>query len=258
MKINIIIIGLALILSVSLFTGCKKSSEDIPKVVDVEQEKDANDESNQGITVNPIKFEVIDINTLQVQLINEVEILKLNKGYAYWEQENGSYLIFISAGEKNTGGYSVEVKSIEDNEGKTVISIMENVPAADAMVTEAITYPYIIVKTTGITDQFIIRDQNQSEYTLITPQVGNTEDASGTMLRIDENSIDFSQPIAGIYQGQMDNHTIEVLVGDIYMPFTSDNIEKYLEGIEEGDSIEITVSISPSDQWIVEDIVKIQ
>lgn len=261
MKKNIFIMMLLLIFAISLFSGCTKVPETLPKPEDIEQKKDSYEDDNQGIIVNQIEYEVVDINTLPDQLLNDIELLKLNKGYEYWQQEDGSYLILISAGEKATGGYAIEVRSIEDNEGQTIISIIETEPSANDIVTLAITYPYVVVKAIGITDQFIVRDQNQNEYKrmgLDDVSQDNSGAAGGTMLNIDENPIDFSKPIVGVYQGRIDNNSIEAKVGETFMAFFSYELDQYLENIEEGDTIEITVSISPSDQLIVEDIVEIQ
>ncbi|MBH1939968.1 protease complex subunit PrcB family protein [Mobilitalea sibirica] len=253
------------------------TSDDLPKADDVEADKDGeevSDEvadseegvkepSNQGITVNLIDFDVVDVSTLSEEIMNEIEVLKVNKGYEFWEQEDGSYIILISSGEKTTGGYTIEVEAMEDNEGKTAISVIETEPAKDSMNIMVMSYPYVVVKASGITDNFIIRNQDQEEFTRLSLEdIGmdapTNDQLGGTMLRFDENPIDYSKPIIGIYKGQMDNHTIEVLVGDMYVPFVADEIDRFLEGIDVEDTIEITVSISPSDQVIVENIEKVK
>jgi hypothetical protein len=121
---------------------------------------------NQGITVNQIQFSIVDPTSLSEEMIKEIDTLKLQRGYTYWPQEDGSYLILISAGEKTTGGYEIEVASMEDNEGKTYISVKES-KAEDDMAIQVLTYPYVVVNASGITDHFIIKDQNQEEYKLI-------------------------------------------------------------------------------------------
>lgn len=119
---------------------------------------------NQGITVNKIEFEGMDISTLTEQFRNDIDSLKLQRGYEFWLQDDGSYLILISAGEKLTGGYGIEVGSVEDNEGRTIITVTETEPDPDSMNAMVITYPCVVIKASGITDQFMITDQNQVEY----------------------------------------------------------------------------------------------
>lgn len=266
-------------LSFAFITGCSRAelavvTDETPKSGDVVTENDSDDgiipiEEDttdqspvvQGITVNKIQFTTLDVTTLSEQLQEEIEALKVQKGYTFWQQEDGSYLIMISAGEKTTGGYGVEVTSIEDNEGRTVVSVNETSAEGDMSI-QILTYPYVLVQASGITDQFIIRDQNQEEYKLISAddlENGTANGALGdTVLRIDPSVIDYSKPVIAIYKGMLDDQTMEVMVEDNSMTFSADNMAKLLEGIEVEDKIEITVSISPSDQLIVENVVKVK
>ncbi|WP_017497650.1 protease complex subunit PrcB family protein [Flavobacterium sp. WG21] len=58
---------------------------------------------------------------------------------------NSNYVI-LNMGEKNTGGYSIGVEKVEETDKNIIITVKENNPAADAMVTQAITYPYTVIK----------------------------------------------------------------------------------------------------------------
>ena len=58
---------------------------------------------------------------------------------------NSNYVI-LNMGEKNTGGYSIGVEIVEETDKNIIITVKENNPAADAMVTQAITYPYTVIK----------------------------------------------------------------------------------------------------------------
>lgn len=58
---------------------------------------------------------------------------------------NSNYVI-LNMGEKNTGGYSIGIEKVEETDKNIIITIKENNPAADAMVTQVITYPYTVVK----------------------------------------------------------------------------------------------------------------
>ncbi len=211
---------------------------------------------NQGITVNKIIFEVLEIENLSEQIRNEIEVLKLQKGYEFWQQEDGSYLIMIGAGEKLTGGYGIEVEAVEDNEGKTVISVIEHEPVGD-MNLQALTYPFVVIKAAGIADRFLILDQEQNEYPHISAEGKIEGEDSGlfdTVLRLSE---DFENPVIGIYQGQIDNHSIEVLVGEAYMVFTADDMDQYIKGLQSGDQVEVIRTVSPSDQVMLERIIKL-
>ncbi len=284
MKRNLFVKLIVVLMTIALLTGCQSSGAVInssdgqkdtveagdnatekedtvesgsDKSTDGDDKETGNTPVNQGITVNQIEFEVIDIATLSEELLSEIEALKVQKGYEFWQQEDGSFLILISAGEKLTGGYGIEVESIEDNEGKTYIYVKETEPEGD-MNLQALTYPFVVIKAAGITDQFVILDQDQNEYPRMAAVDQAAGDGSGlfdTVLRLSE---DFQNPVTGIYQGQIDNHSIEVLVGEEYMTFSADDIGQFLKGIEVGDKIEIMRAISPSDQVTVESITKVQ
>ncbi len=57
-----------------------------------------------------------------------------------------SNFIILNMGEKMTGGYSIDVVNVEETADKIIITVRENEPAPGAMVTQAITYPYTVVK----------------------------------------------------------------------------------------------------------------
>lgn len=96
----------------------------------------------------PIAFEVVG-----------KEVLDDNEILAQWYQNNsykGGFhsisdgqwqYVLIAAGEKNTGGYSITVDSItEVTPGTAYVHATLNSPGKDAMVTQALTYPYLIVR----------------------------------------------------------------------------------------------------------------
>lgn len=119
----------------------------------------------QGITVNYKDFTIVDSNNLSNAQKEMLDKYKTSKGYTYW-QEDGDFFIAIFAGEKPSAGYVVNVKSIEDNEGKT--NILIDVQGPKDMAASVITYPYIVVKVTGITDNFNIKDTNGDTYAVLT------------------------------------------------------------------------------------------
>ena len=267
--ISIIFVGIFIAV---MLAGCSKASDTLLKAhepqenIDTITEQDGFEQNekevdevpaDKGIAENMIDFKIMDLSMMTEGIAAEIEILKLTRGYYYWQQEDGSYLIFIGAGEKSTGGYGIEVVTVEDKEGKTVISVLETEPDSDSMTIQILTYPYVIIKVAGITDQFIIKDQNQAEYPIITEITLPQGDDLAGGARLADGPIDYSKPIQGIYQGQADNHTIEVVVGDIYTSFYADEIDRFLKGIEIGDSVEIMVEIAPSDQIILTDLVKL-
>ena len=59
--------------------------------------------------------------------------------------QNSNFII-LNMGEKFTGGYSIGVESVVETEKNIVIKVKETVPKEGAMVTQAITYPFCVVK----------------------------------------------------------------------------------------------------------------
>lgn len=56
-------------------------------------------------------------------------------------------VIAVFMGEKPTGGYVIEIVSIEEYADSIVVNIKETVPGEDEMTTQALTYPYHVVST---------------------------------------------------------------------------------------------------------------
>jgi len=77
-------------------------------------------------------------------LKNWIEGKKHEEGeYQYPEDER---IYMIAAGERNTGGYSVQIIGEERDGEDLTISYRINAPGPDDIVTQAITYPYLLVE----------------------------------------------------------------------------------------------------------------
>lgn len=153
---KIIIFALTALLASPVLIGCT--------ILKGENAENGSGEKNNGITVNKINFEKIKFEELSEDKKSLIEKVKGLRGYYAWE-ENGSFIIFITSGEKPTGGFKIDVKSIEDNKGTTNILVEETSPAPGDIVTMAFTYPYVIVKAQGITDNFNIKNTKGETFT---------------------------------------------------------------------------------------------
>lgn len=71
-------------------------------------------------------------------------------------------IVAVFSGEKKTGGYGIEITKIEENRYRTelIVYFLEAQPRSNAIVTQALTQPYHIVKAarTGFTVKFIPRN----------------------------------------------------------------------------------------------------
>ncbi len=57
-----------------------------------------------------------------------------------------SNFVILNMGEKRTGGYSITVENVRETSDKIYVKVKEFSPEPGAMVTQAFTYPYAIVK----------------------------------------------------------------------------------------------------------------
>ena len=79
---------------------------------------------------------------------DEYRTTQVERGYYIdvLEQEGSPYYIVICAGEKNTGGYDIEIVSVDCQDGKLTITVKETSPAPGDMVTQAFEYPCCILE----------------------------------------------------------------------------------------------------------------
>jgi hypothetical protein len=97
-------------------------------------------------TQSGIKYEKIDISDAPSALQETIEQVKKKKGYIYYTENDSGY-IYVAAGEKPTGGYAVEVLNLMDNKNdKLTLTVRFTEPGKDDMVTQAITYPYALIR----------------------------------------------------------------------------------------------------------------
>lgn len=121
----------------------------------------SNINSHQGFAYNKIKFDTLTEQQIPTDLSKYISTLKSNRGFKSIEKDGYVY-IAIFAGKKNTGGYSVSVTSVEDVEGRTNVFVKETTPGSNAIVTQAITYPYVVIRAKGITNNITIKYENPS------------------------------------------------------------------------------------------------
>lgn len=111
----------------------------------VEDDEDE-DENRKNIEFTKITA----INKLPDEIQDDLSTLRATKGYKAYEFDNEIYLATFM-GKKNTGGYSIEIDAIESyklSNGKYIVKafVNETEPSSRSMVTQAITYPYTVVK----------------------------------------------------------------------------------------------------------------
>lgn len=94
--------------------------------------------------------EVIDFETvvdLPKDLADKIDQGRVEEGYELVTTDEGTYVV-VYLGERNSGGYGVEVSAVYIVNDEMLVDAQEIAPGKDAMVTMAITYPYTVVKVT--------------------------------------------------------------------------------------------------------------
>ncbi len=123
-------IYVTLLLLIAMFAGCAQPSGSDGTVSGTEE----------------IVYETVSAEDLGDETVELIEAVKHKKGYMLVTEDEEHAYLFIGSGEKPTGGYDIRIKSVMKAEDDTLISVKEISPGKDDMVTEALTYPYIIVK----------------------------------------------------------------------------------------------------------------
>lgn len=90
-----------------------------------------------------IRFYEILTEAKEIKMLENDENLKrkINPG-----DINTANFVILNVGERISGGYSIKVKSVVETTDKIVMTVEETEPKSGEMVTEVISYPYIIVK----------------------------------------------------------------------------------------------------------------
>lgn len=59
---------------------------------------------------------------------------------------NTASFLILSSGEKNTGGYSIDIENVEETDKNIIVTVKETGPKPGEMVTMAFTAPYAVVR----------------------------------------------------------------------------------------------------------------
>lgn len=130
-KINISILALLLV-------GCSATAPKNPENKPLYEVLTQQTDGGGNIHFFEILTEPNEIRMLQndSKLKNKISPIDVQK----------SNFVILNMGEKNTGGYSIAVESVVETDKNIIISVKENGPASDSMVTQDYTYPFCVVK----------------------------------------------------------------------------------------------------------------
>ena len=81
---------------------------------------------------------------------------------------NAPYQYIICMGEKNSGGYKLEIKEVNKVDNKTEVIVEEISPKDTDIVTMALTTPTIVIEFPKHQDNIVIKNTKGEEFTLLT------------------------------------------------------------------------------------------
>lgn len=126
-RLKIIVLLLCILGIVLISAGCKSEETDVKKVKDLE------------FTV----VEDADVPEQLMQVINEKKKQPFKISYS----NDDSLYIVVGYGEQPTGGYSISVDDLFLTSNAVYIDTNLIGPSEKEYVTNAVTYPYVVVKT---------------------------------------------------------------------------------------------------------------
>lgn len=148
MKKNIIVMGIFLL--VVALAGCAVAKDLTPK-------------ENVQLNEEKINFERVNYEGLNSEIKATIDGKKMHKGHTVIkDKESDYYYLVVFAGEKNTGGYGIEITEVVNEKGETNVMVKETSPAEGMMTIQVLTYPLDVIKIKGITKNIKITKDSES------------------------------------------------------------------------------------------------
>jgi hypothetical protein len=75
-----------------------------------------------------------------------VDTAKFNSTAQVIKGEDGAQYALICLGQRNTGGYGIEIASVEEVDGEVLVIYQEKRPLSGQMVIQVLTYPWQVIQ----------------------------------------------------------------------------------------------------------------
>lgn len=176
-----------------------------------------------------IQTEKIDQLTLSEENQKILEEKRSTMGH-YLFKDNGTTCLAVFSGEKNTGGYTIEIVEVSLEGEQLSVSTVETEPGPDDMVTQAITYPTDIVKLADIKD---IEDLDiRVEFEGFIPSKDDADRTDGGYFISSTDGITTGEVITVGEIAQFDGQHIHIIAGDLIevYEYDSDQAEEFYLG----------------------------
>ena len=106
-----------------------------------------------------VEYKLVNSGPAQIQ--TALETYKKDRGYLYFARDK---IIVIFMGQRTTGGYSLQLHSISKVGETLIIKTLEKSPKPSDIVTQAFTYPKLIIQLTDDYTTVEIKDSTGSPY----------------------------------------------------------------------------------------------
>jgi hypothetical protein len=116
-----------IVIAIYGLSGCKKEDTEIKKIRDIE-------------------FTVVEDADLPGELKEVIDEKKENPFKITYSNKDYLYIV-VGYGKQNSGGYSIAVEELYLTDNAIYIDTNLIGPSKDDLVTQGVTYPYIVVKT---------------------------------------------------------------------------------------------------------------
>jgi|GEM_PF-1521314 len=170
-----------------------------------------------------VDYRQVDRNDLPQGVLDQIKDQALEAGYDVIQTDSATYLV-VYMGQRNSGGYFLEVDGIHKVGDEFMVTVQENEPGPDMMVTMAITYPWTVVLVEDETfnpDKVVIDRYNPTDLDpgeVIDPVDGFDEEAN--VMPIDHVKEGDSIMVGEVMDFK--GNTIHILSGDLVMVYALD------------------------------------
>ena len=120
-----------------------------------------------------------DIGDISYRFVSDTSSDFPDKGYVILDSDKADdeypFKLVIESGEKNTGGYDIEIVNIEYDGTTLIVTVNETAPGTGDIVTQAFTYPCCAAEFTLIPDDIRVVDTNGNYFDCVYGYLANTE-----------------------------------------------------------------------------------
>lgn len=160
-----------------------------------------------------VHWEAVTYQSIEENFNIQKEQISNQRGFYVFEDEKAIY-VWINMGEQPTGGHNIEVLNVYSKDERLHIEVKETHPSSEDMVTQAFTYPYVVIKVNETNASIHVYSENDEW--------------------VQMNFLNEMPYIDGVLTGLIDQSSIEVQSGNDFYVFRSYSLGQLLMGIEDG------------------------